>query len=307
MAEPIDQGQLEALLAAASEGTFDAAAHTLHVTPSAISQRIKALETKVGRVLLRRTKPVTPTPAGATLLRAARQIQAIADDALAELGDATSGVPTTVSLAVNADSLATWFVEALAHAGPGLVFDIRRADQTRTAELLRDGTVMAAVTASARPVPGCTVRRLGQMRYRPRASTAFVDRWFRGGVTTQALSLAPIVVFDREDPLQDEYLRKRARRRIAPPRCYVPGSTAFVEAVRVGLGWGMVPDLQAEPAPGDGRLVEFDPGTIVDVPLFWQQWRRASGTLEPVGAAVRAQAGSALRQMVDSAAAESTV
>ena len=295
MAEPIDQGQLEALLAAVSEGTFDAAARTLHVTPSAISQRIKALETRAGRVLLRRTKPVTPTPAGAILLRAARQIQAVADDALAELGDEESGAPITVSLAVNADSLATWFVEALARAGPGLVFDIRRADQTRTDELLRDGTVMGAVTASAKPVSGCTVRRLGQMRYRPRASAAFVERWFGGGVSAQALSLAPIVVFDREDPLQDQYLRKHARRPIAPPRCYVPGSTAFVEAVRRGLGWGMVPDLQAEPPPGEDVLVEFDRRGVIDVPLFWQQWRRASGVLERVSGAVRAQAASALR------------
>jgi LysR family transcriptional regulator (chromosome initiation inhibitor) len=295
MAEPIDQGQLEALLAAVSEGTFDAAARTLHVTPSAISQRIKALETRAGRVLLRRTKPVMPTPAGTVLLRAARQIQAIADDALTDLGDEASGAPITVSLAVNADSLATWFVEALAHTGAGLVFDIRRADQTRTDELLRDGTVMAAVTASAQPVSGCTVRRLGQMRYRPRASAAFVERWFSSGVSARALSLAPVVVFDREDPLQDQYLRKRARRPIAPPRCYVPGSTAFVEAVRRGLGWGMVPDLQAEPPPGEEPLAEFDRRGVIDVPLFWQQWRRASGTLERVSTAVRAQAASALR------------
>ena len=246
-------------------------------------------------MLLRRTKPVTPTPAGAVLLRAARQIQAVADDALAELGDEESGAPITMSLAVNADSLATWFVEALARTGPGLVFDIRRADQTRTDELLRDGTVMAAVTASAQPVSGCTVRRLGQMRYRPRASAGFVERWFGNGVSAQALSLAPVVVFDREDPLQDEYLRKRARRPIAPPRCYVPGSTAFVEAVRRGLGWGMVPDLQAESPPGEEPLVEFDRRGVIDVPLFWQQWRRASGTLERVSTAVRAQAASALR------------
>jgi LysR family transcriptional regulator (chromosome initiation inhibitor) len=295
MTQPIDQGQLDALLATVTEGTFDAAARALNVTPSAISQRIKALETRVGRVLLRRTKPVTPTPAGTTLLQAARQIQAIADDALAELGDQTLDAPITVSLAVNADSLTTWFVAALAQAGPGVVFDIRRADQTRTAELLRDGTVMAAVTASDQPVPGCTVSRLGQMRYRPRASTAFVDRWFVEGITAQALSVAPIVAFDREDPLQDQYLRKRARRRISPPRSYVPGSTAFVEAVRRGLGWGMVPDLQAEPAPGDDPLVEFDPRAIIDVPLFWQEWRRASAAMQRVGAAVKAQAAFALR------------
>jgi LysR family transcriptional regulator (chromosome initiation inhibitor) len=295
MTQTIDQGHLEALLAAVTEGTFDAAAHTLHVTPSAVSQRIKALETRVGRVLVTRSKPVVPTSSGAVLLRAARQMQAITLDVLAELGDGTSGEPVTVPLAVNADSLATWFVQALAGAGSGLTFDVRRADQTRTAELLRDGTVMAAVTASAQAVSGCTVHRLGQMRYRPRASARFVAHWFGDRVTAQALSAAPVVLFDREDPLQDQYLRRRSRRRLAPPRCYVPGSGAFVEAVRCGLGWGMVPDLQAEPAHGEEALVEFDPRGGIDVPLYWQQWRRSSAALERVSQVVCAHAAAALR------------
>lgn len=299
MVETIDQGQLDALLAAVTEGTFDAAARTLHVTPSAVSQRIKALETRVGRVLVTRTKPVAPTPSGAVLLRAARQMQAIEVDALAELGEAGDadgmGAPLTVPLAVNADSLATWFVAALRAAGPGLAFDIRRADQSRTAELLRDGTVMAAVTAAAEPVSGCMVRRLGQMCYRPRASAAFVARWFADGVTAQGLAAAPVVLFDREDPLQDQYLRRRSRRRLSPPRCYVPGSGAFVQAVRQGLGWGMVPDLQAEPLPGEAPLVEFDARGAIDVPLYWQQWRRSSAALERVSAAVLAHAAAALR------------
>jgi LysR family transcriptional regulator, chromosome initiation inhibitor len=294
MSEALDRGQLQALLAAVTEGTFDAAAQTLHVTPSAVSQRIKALETRVGRVLVTRSKPVAPTPSGAVLLRTARQMQALAADALAELGD-DPGAPLALPLAVNADSLATWFVAALADAGPGLTFDVRRADQTRTAELLRDGTVMAAVTASAQAVTGCTVRRLGSMRYRPRASAAFVARWFADGVTATALSTAPVVLFDREDPLQDQYLRRRARRRVSPPRCYVPGSGAFVEAVRKGLGWGMVPDLQAEAGPGETALVEFDPRAIIDVPLYWQQWQRSSMALDRVSVAVRDHASAVLR------------
>jgi LysR family transcriptional regulator (chromosome initiation inhibitor) len=300
----IDQGQLEALLAAVTEGTFDAAAHVLHVTPSAVSQRIKALETRVGRVLVTRSKPVAPTSSGAVLLRAARQMQAIASDALGELGELgepgerggeASVTPVTVPLAVNADSLATWFVAALAAAGPSVIFDVRRADQTRTAELLRDGTVMAAVTGSPEPVTGCTVHRLGRMRYRPRASAAFVARWFADGVSAQTLGAAPMVLFDREDPLQDQYLRRRSRRPLSPPRCYVPGSGAFVEAVRRGLGWGMVPDLQAGAAPGEAALVEFDARATIDVPLYWQQWRRSSAALERVAAVVRGCAASALR------------
>jgi LysR family transcriptional regulator (chromosome initiation inhibitor) len=294
MHEPLDQGQLEALLAAVAEGTFDAAAGALNVTPSAVSQRIRALETRVGRVLVRRSKPVVPTEAGATLLRAARQIQAIAGEALEELGTERHDAPTAISVAVNADSLATWFLPALSAAGSDLTFDIRRADQTRTAELLRDGTVMAAVTASAEPVSRCAASPLGHMRYRPRAAAQFAERWFKDGVTRQALSVAPVVVFDREDPLQDQYLG-RFRSQLTPPRSYVPGSTAFVKAIRHGLGWGMVPDLQAEPIAGEPALVELDHRGAIDVPLFWQRWRRTSTALERLSAAVQEYAASALR------------
>jgi LysR family transcriptional regulator (chromosome initiation inhibitor) len=178
---------------------------------------------------------------------------------------------------------------ALAKVGPPTVFDLYREDQDRTADLLRDGTVMAAVTSSADPVPGCTVIRLGKLRYRPSASAAFVARWFPDGVTPQTLAQAPVVVFDRNDQLQDRYLQRRARRRLDPPRHHVPASADFLEAVRLGLGWGMIPDLQWVPG-----LVLLDPRGGVDVHLYWQQWKLHSPALEQVASAVRAAAAEAL-------------
>jgi LysR family transcriptional regulator, chromosome initiation inhibitor len=292
----LDPDQLEALAAAVSEGTFDAAARTLHVTPSAVSQRVKALETSVGQVLLTRSKPVRATTPGETLLRAAHQIQAVSADALRELGaqDAGEGEgPSVVALAVNADSLDTWFLAALAGLD-GAVFDLRREDESRTAELLRRGEVMAAVTTSPNPVPGCAVRRLGAMRYAPRASAAFRAQWFPAGVTVAALSRAPVVLFDRDDTIQDRYLHRRARRPLHPPRHYIPESGPFFQAVRLGLGWGMIPDLQLARDTG-ADLVDLDPAGRMDVELYWQQWRVAGPTLERVGRAVQAAAAQYLR------------
>ncbi len=243
-------------------------------------------------MLLIRSRPVRPTASGQTLLRVARQIEAIIDDASRELGeDGERGLPG-VALAVNADSLATWLPPALAAVQPPVAFDLRRADETRTAELLRDGSVIAAVTASADPVAGCTAHPLGRMRYRPRASVGFVERWFSEGATPKSLARAPVVVFDRADQLHDRYLQRRSRQPLHPPRHYVPGSTAFVQSVRLGLGWGMVPDLQA----GDGtEIINFDPAGAIDVSLYWQQWRLRSGTLDRVADAIRAHAELALQ------------
>jgi LysR family transcriptional regulator, chromosome initiation inhibitor len=288
----LDLAQLEALAAAVSEGTMEAAAGKLHVTPSAISQRIKALEISVGRVLLIRTRPLRPTSSGETLLRAARQIEAIADEAARALQGAEPGEQQTLALAVNADSLATWFVPALAALDVPVIFDLRRADETLTAELLRDGSVVAAVTSSAAPIPGCTAELLGSMRYRARAAEGFAAKWFPDGVTGEQLARAPVVTFDRDDQLQDRYLRRRTRRRVQPPRHYVPGSSAFAHAVRLGLGWGMVPDLQAD---GQPRLVELDPRGTIDVRLYWQQWRLPSAALAALADVVRRHAAVQLR------------
>jgi LysR family transcriptional regulator (chromosome initiation inhibitor) len=292
----LDPDQLEALAAVISEGTFDAAARALHVTPSAVSQRVKALETSVGQVLLARSKPVRATTSGETLLRAARQIQAVSQEALRELGaeDARDGSgPPVIALAVNADSLDTWFLAALAELG-GAVFDLRREDENRTAELLRRGEVMAAVTTSRNPVPGCAVRRLGRMRYAPRAAAAFRAQWFPDGVTVAALSRAPVVLLDRDDTIQDRYLRRRARRPLHPPRHYIPESGPFFQAVRLGLGWGMILDLQLARDTG-ADLVDLDPTGGMDVELYWQQWRVAGPTLERVARAVQAAAAQFLR------------
>jgi LysR family transcriptional regulator (chromosome initiation inhibitor) len=289
-----DLAQLRALSAVVTEGTFEAAARSLDVTPSAISQRIKALESSVGSVLVQRTKPVSVTEPGQAVLRLARQVGVLAADAERELLGREAGAPRSVDVpvAVNADSLATWMLPALAGLPRGMSFDIHLDDQDHTTALLRSGSVMAAVTAVATPIQGCTSTRLGTMRYRARCSRAFAEEWFGDGATPAALAAAPAVVFDRKDDLQDAYLRSRGVS--GSPRHHVPASADFVRAVALGLGWGMIPDLQHV---ADDGLVEMDdaPRAVADLPLYWQQWQLRSPTLDTVAAAVRAAADAHLR------------
>ena len=264
--------QLRTLVTVLDAGSFDAAARAMNVTPSAVSQRIKALEQQVGRVLVQRSKPVQLTEAGVIVLRLARQLELLEAEASAALSD--EGL-TNLAIVANADSLDTWLLPALATV-EGVTFDIRREDQEHSLELLRQGTVMGAVTSDAEPVQGCTVTRLGVMTYRPMATREFVKRW-------RDLAIAPVVVFDRKDALQDAYLASQGIDPATPPRHYVPGSAAFVDAVALGMGWGMLPDLQS--AGRDG-LVVLDEAGAVDVPLYWQQWSLDSRALGAVAAAL---------------------
>ncbi|MEV3973117.1 LysR family transcriptional regulator ArgP [Streptomyces sp. NPDC050698] len=292
---PLDQ--VRTLLAVVDEGTFDAAAAALHVTPSAISQRVKALEQRTGRVLLLRTKPVRPTESGAVLVRLARQVARLEHDASAELGLSGEGEPVRVSVAVNADSLATWFLPVLSRVpgDPRVCFELRREDEDHTAALLREGVVMAAVTSSSDPVPGCSVRSLGRMRYLPVAAPDFARRHLNGPLA-RVLAEAPVVVFDRRDDFQDGFVRglTEGRSGASALRNHIPTSEGFVEAVAAGLGWGLVPRAQADPLLRDGRLVGVAPGRTVDVPLYWQQWKLDSPALAQVARTVTATAAEAL-------------
>jgi LysR family transcriptional regulator (chromosome initiation inhibitor) len=285
-----DLEQLRALSAAVAEGTLDAAARTLHVTPSAVSQRLRALETATGRVLLVRSTPVRPTPSGEAVLRLARQVELLAADCAAELG-ADAAAPA-LAVAVNADSLETWLLPCLAPLGDALALELHSADQANTAALLRGGRVVAAVTADPVAVAGCSVTRLGVMRYLPMASPAFARRWFADGPTPEAFAAAPVLRFDQADALQDEHLARVAPG-ASPPGHLVPSSAGFVAAVGLGLGWGMVPELQAR-APGAPALAVIDPDGAIDVELHWQQWRLRSASLDRLAEAVVAGARAAL-------------
>ncbi len=278
----LDAGQLSALSAVVEFGSFDAAAEYLHVTPSAISQRIKALEQRVGQVLVLREKPCIATSAGIPLLRLAAQTALLESEALAEMSGGSAQHPR-IALAVNADSMATWFTEVFARL-TDVLFDVRIEDQDHSARLLREGVVMGAVTTERAPVSGCRVQALGVMRYLPVATREYVKRYLPQGFTAEAVAAAPSLAWNRDDALQDQLVRKALRKNVPRPVHYVPTAEGFGAAVRAGLGWGMYPE----------QLIDkgFVPvtGQHLDVPLYWQCWKLDSSTVTRVTGAVRAAA-----------------
>ncbi|MGW5324238.1 LysR family transcriptional regulator ArgP [Rhodococcus pyridinivorans] len=283
----LDFAQLRTFATVLDEGTFEGAAAVLRVTPSAVSQRIKSLEQHVGQVLLRRTRPVSATAAGEVVMRLARQVARLEQDASEELGlGADTGSYATIPLVVNADSMSTWMLRALARMPVRYraLFELHREDEFHSTDLLRDGTAMAAVTSVPEPVQGCTSEKLGAMRYHAMASVDFAERWFPEGMTPTELREAPMLTFDRKDDMQDRFVRKRTRRRLNPPRNYVPGALEFVEAARLGLGWAMLPDAMVADTTD---LVSLAPDDLIAVPLYWQRWRLDSPVLDALTDAVR--------------------
>jgi len=338
---PIDRAQLRAFVTVLREGSFEGAARILHVTAPAISQRVRQLEERLGQVLIKRGTPCTATDAGAELARHAEQIDMLEAETLHALArlqgfsgladgedtpnTADDAPPVRIPVVVNADSLDTWFMDvavavATPEAGPALILHIQVDDQDHTTSLLRDGSVIAAVTAEPQAVQGCDATALGIMRYIAVASPAFLARWLgvlstdgadalaRAGEADSAawaaLSRAPFIQFNEKDALQARFLASWAppsgagNANARAPSFRIPTTGSFVDACRRGMGWGMVPMQMAEPLLADGSLRQVtrtgrDDG--IDVPLYWQRWALRSPVLQRLSATVERVAAASLR------------
>jgi LysR family transcriptional regulator, chromosome initiation inhibitor len=298
----LDYALLSALAAVVRTGSFERAAQQLNVTPSAVSQRIKLLEERIGAVLVIRGQPCLATEAGQRLCQHVEQV-ALLESALRQNlpGLESETRPVTLRLAVNADTLATWFIPAMAKT-EGLLFDLVLDDQDYSADWLRRGEVVAAVTSHGKPIQGCNCYPLGALRYVATASPGFVQRWFAEGFSGQTAARAPCLVFNPKDQLQAIWLRQALGSQplgseVQPPLHWLPSSQAFVDGALAGLGWGMNPELLVQDHLQAGRLVALKPSQPLEVPLYWQQSRIVGPLLADLTRAVLTTARAMLSPM----------
>lgn len=295
-----DPRRSEAFVAAIDHGSFEAAAVQLHITPSAVSQRIAALEHDMGAPLLVRTRPCRPTAAGTRLLQFLRRRALLEAEFVAEM--ANDAGPARVALAVNNDTLATWLLPALAPVllKEQLLVEFVLDNQGHTAALLEQGQAVACISSVAAPVRGCSVTPMGLMRYRMVAAPTFAARWFPAGMNREAARRAPVMVFDRKDRLQSNFLLQHfGLPEGAYPFHYVPASEPYAEGIRLGLGYGMLPLEQCATMLQSGALVDLTPDLHVDVPLYWHAWRIQPARLERMGAALLQASRSVLLPLPD--------
>ncbi len=292
----IDAGQLQTLSPLLRVGSFEGAAQVLGVTQSAVSQRIRALEDRVGQPLVLRGTPCLGTALGDRLARHAEDVALMEAQVLGDLAEAGQG-QRTVRIAVNADSLASWFLPALARAQealPGLFYDLVVDDQDHSGDWLRKGEVAGAVSAHAVPPTGCDSHPLGDLRYVAVASPEFLARHCPDGITGPALRAAPMMTYDRKDRLQLDWLEQCFGPGPVPATHYLPSTQAFTEAAALGLGWAVNPLSLVQPVLDVGRLVVLRPDQPLDTPLYWQVSRRMAPALAPATRAICAAARRAL-------------
>jgi LysR family transcriptional regulator (chromosome initiation inhibitor) len=268
----VDYRGLAALDAVIDYGSFDKAAVALSITQSAVSQRIRILENSAGELLVVRSQPPRATEAGQRLIAHYRQVKLL-EAALSErpgLGEA----PPEIAVAVNADSAATWWQEAVTPlmSTAQCMINCLIDDQDHTLSMLREGRVFACVTSESTLVAGTTATPLGVMRYRCVASPGFAARWFAEGVSAAAVLRAPGLNFDRKDALLSRFITQQTGYSGKYPYHSLSSSDGFVRFIEAGLGYGMLPDQQCSAAIAAGRMVDLTPGAWLDVPLIWHCW-----------------------------------
>ena len=293
----LDYSALAAAASVLREGSFEKAAQALGITPSAVSQRVRGLEERLGSILIVRGQPCTATETGRALCGHFDRVQLLEADlapVLTPRGGA--GGAATLKVAVNSDSLATWFPQAAAAftQASGVLLDLTVDDEGHTAERLRSGEVLAVVTADPEPVQGCKTTVLGALQYAACASPDFVARHFGGGVDAAALARAPHMRFDRRDTLQARWAREAHGMALEGPVHWVPSTHGFLDCALAGMAWGLQPVMLARPHLAANRLTELPPRQPLSVTLYWTVARLQASPLRALTDAVRAVAGEKL-------------
>ncbi|MCW8884189.1 MAG: LysR family transcriptional regulator ArgP [Motiliproteus sp.] len=270
-----DYKQLQALAAVLEESSFDKAATKLHISQSAVSQRLRQLEEQVGQVLIVRGSPLVATETGLRLLKHFRQVELLQMDLSVDLATEQSQGFTKVKIGLNADSLATWFLDAIEGLlrEEQLLVELEVDDQDQTHRLLKSGQVMGCISSSPQAIQGCNCLPLGVMPYRCLASPQYIQNYFPNGINKTDFSKAPVAEFNNKDELQNRYLEKFFKIGANEyPKHRIPSSESFFQLILKGLACGMVPDQQSREYLDSGVVVDLSPGNYLAVPLYWHVW-----------------------------------
>lgn len=279
----LDYKLVEAVAAIAESESFEKAASTLHITQSAISQRLKLLEDQLGQILLLRTSPPQLTSAGQEIVKHFLQVQHLENELQEKVSSQIDSIGAKISIAVNADSLATWFLDTLESfiREEEILLDIRVEDQAQTHQLLKSGDVVGSISTLDKPIQGCRHNYIGTMLYHMVATPSFARKWFSDGLTQGATAQAPAIFFNRKDEMHSNFLTKNVGiQQDHFPAHYIPSSEKFSQYMIAGLGYGLLPIVQSKPHIECGNLIDLSPGHTLEIKLYWHCWNIESRRLK---------------------------
>ena len=277
---PLDYKLIHALDTVLTEQSFESAALALNITQSAISQRIKQLEQLVAKPVLIRSQPLQATATGQKLLAHFRKVRQLEYDLAGDImpDSAPSSIP--ISIAVNADTLASWFIEALTPLlkTQPIELNIQVTNEVDTQKLLKKGEVLAAISSQKQSFSGVKVEYIGTLDYILCANQDYINKYFKGGLTIENLNKAPCIDYDQRDKMHSDYLKKHFAIEQAIYPCHrIRSSEVVVTMALAGLAYALIPTTQADEHLASGALINLAPDKHLKMPLYWHSWALERG------------------------------
>jgi LysR family transcriptional regulator (chromosome initiation inhibitor) len=297
----IDYKLLKALDAVVTEQSFERAAQRLFITQSAVSQRIKLLEKLFGEPLLIRSTPPKSSNLGRLLLGHYQRVLQLETELNQQL-DLNSKKAQLLPLAVNADSLASWLINALSPLlqQKNVQLNLFVQDESTTWERMRSGEALACLSSKEKAISGSDSHFLGYMEYVCVASPDFIERFFKQGVNRQTLQHAPAMSFDQHDDMHLSFLRDYFQLEMGQYPCHtIRSSEAFVDLTLASGAYSFNTLFSVEKHLQTGRLVDILPDYKVRVPLYWHCWQLGGELMQTLSEEVIQYARKVLKPEVD--------
>ncbi len=249
-------------------GSFSRAAQLNHVTQSAVSQQIRALETRYHQKLLSRSaRQVTPTPAGERLFRGSKEILTRFGEVETEIREQSAEVVGTVTVStiysVGLHELQELQKNVLrTHPKVNMRLLYRRADQVYDDVILGQAEIGVVAYPLARAGVDVLAFRDDRLGVVAAPTHPFASK---AKVSIQALAGTPFISFDRESPTRKALERVfREKGVVLEPAMEMDNVETIKRAVELGLGAAVLPLACVEHEVGAGSLVAkpFAEGTI---------------------------------------------
>lgn len=266
---------IEALVVVLNCGSFQSAARKLHITQSAVSQRIALLEDLVGERLLLRSSPLQATERGLQFVAHAKHVAEMEKSLLH--GNNNLSIPNKkMRIGINADSVEIWLLKAAQKIvnSNNYLLELIIENEDYTFERMRSGEFFSCISTSSKCLPGCEVELLAKIKYKCFCTPLFKKKYFtKGLITAENVQSSPAVLFDSKDYFHHRFLKKIGIDATIFPHHLIPSSRGFLDIIKSGMAYGVMPYLQAESDLKKGLLISLYQDISIEVPWYWHYQR----------------------------------
>lgn len=269
---------LKALEAVCSCGSFQKAAVQLRITQSAVTQRIQQLEDQAGSMVMTRTNPPHLTEVGEKLMKFTKQYIALESELLDSINNTTSPHTQKISIALNYDSMSSWFLPTIKEVlkRKSVLIECVLQHEKRTIDALRAGKVGLAISSDPKPIVGGEAVKIGTLRYLCVGTKSIKGVLSRSKGLKHFFQTAPTVFFSNDDYVCEQFYRGFSLESAQLPHHIIPSNAELYELIRSGLCYGLAPEPQAREDLKRGALINLSPKHEVHVDLYLHYWRQGT-------------------------------